>query len=144
MTLKIEEGKFYKSRSGRIFGPMVKHERSGGWTTTTENKVTGYWMYSGVCFFVTECDVDLVEEHYDQTNWLEEGKHYLYKKHKKAKCLLVLPNNRAVIQIWRAPVDYFLVEPDKNDYYISEFSVKNTEGYFTEISPVYKESSNEN
>lgn len=29
MTLKIEEGKFYKTRDDRVFGPMRKHERSG-------------------------------------------------------------------------------------------------------------------
>ncbi len=144
MTLKIEEGKFYKSRSGRIFGPMVKHERSGGWITGTENNVTGYWMYSGVCFFVTECDADLIEEHYDQTNWLKEGKHYLYKNAFKAKCLLILPNRRAIMQIWRTPKHLDSPEIQEQNYYISEFSVKNTEGYFTEISPVYKESSNEN
>lgn len=144
MTLKIEEGKFYKSRDGRIFGPMVKHERSGGWTTNTENKMTGYWMYSGVCFFVTECGADLVEEHYDQTNWLEEGKHYLYKKVMKSKCLMLLPYNRAVMQIWRQTKPGDSPDTQEKNYYIAEVSVKNTEGHFTESSPVYKESSNEN
>lgn len=143
MTLKIEEGKFYKSRGGRIFGPMVKHERSGGWATTTINDITEFWMHSGVRFFVTDCDADLVEEHYDQTNWLKEGKHYLYKNSLKSKCLMILPHNRAVVLIWRPAKQWDSPDDQEKNYYTTEVSEKNTERHFTEISPVYKESSNE-
>ena len=63
--MKIEEGKFYKSRDGRVVGPMFWDEVSELWRNGPNfvRNSGDYWHPDGMRMGHVEDDYDLIEIH---------------------------------------------------------------------------------
>lgn len=61
--MKIEAGKKYLQRNGKIVGPFVQHERSGMWKLETAAQAYDYWYPTGVFYSDGESVNDLMSIH---------------------------------------------------------------------------------
>ena len=61
MSIEIKEGRYYRDRMGRVYGPIISSGK-GDWLWTTDIRMC-CWTTTGSCYGDgSESSVDLIEE----------------------------------------------------------------------------------
>lgn len=132
--VKMEVGKKYVCRDGKVRGPFVLNKEVGVFELE-ENYRWSFWFPTGRYLVNNEDEWDCLEVWKDKTKWLKVGEFYNYQKVmggpiQRVKCVDVI-EDKAICVFWRHQNPNGAVE--LQNYYLAHVDVDNEKGMFTPV-----------
>ena len=138
--VKMEVGKKYVCRDGKVRGPFKLIEAIGAFALADDNgdeekPYWSYWFPTGRYLAAHEDGWDCLEVWKDKTKWLKVGEYYNYQRVmggqiQRVKCVDVI-EDRAICIFWRQQNPNGAVE--LQNYYLAHVDVDNENGMFTPV-----------